>query len=80
MNTQQRAQYLLAQGVEARLGIDPTTLTPGYGAHVVAIGQLPVGYSASSQAAIDAGTAWLRTKAGTSGATAASATSETGSA
>lgn len=63
MTRQQRAEYLLAQGVEAKLDIDPETLAPGYAAHVTGVGKLPCGYHESDQAAIDAGTAWLREKA-----------------
>lgn len=63
MNVQQRAEYLLAKGVEAKLDIDPETLAPGYAAHVIGVGELPCGYHHSEQAAIDAGTAWLRAKA-----------------
>lgn len=63
MSTQQRAQHLLSKGVEARLGIDPDALKPGYAAHVIGVGMLPCGYHESEQAAIDAGTAWLKTKA-----------------
>lgn len=65
MNVQQRAEYLLAKGVEAKLDIDPEVLEPGYSAHVIGVGKLPCGYHASEQDAIDAGTAWLRTKAQT---------------
>ena len=63
MNVQQRAEYLLAKGVEARLDIDPEALAPGYAAHAIGVGKLPCGYHGSEQAAIDAGTAWLREKA-----------------
>ena len=63
MNVQQRAEYLLAKGVEAKLDIDPETLAPGYSAHAIGVGKLPCGYRASKQEAIDAGTAWLRSKA-----------------
>ena len=63
MNVQQRAKYLLAKGVEAKLDIDHDALEPGYAAHVVGVGKLPCGYYDSEQEAIDAGTAWLRTKA-----------------
>lgn len=66
MNTQQRAEYLLAKGVGAKLDIDPEALEPGYAAHVVGVGKLPCGYHKSEQAAIEAGTAWLREKAKTS--------------
>ena len=63
MNVQQRAEYLLAKGVEARLDIDPEALAPCYAAHAIGVGKLPCGYHGSEQAAIDAGTAWLREKA-----------------
>lgn len=63
MNMQQRAEYLLGKGVEAKLDIDPDLLAPGYAAHVIGVGKLPCGYHESEQAAIDAGVAWLRTKA-----------------
>ena len=64
MNAQQRAEYLLAKGVEAKLDIDPEALAPGYSARVIGMGaKLPCGYHASEQAAIDAGTAWLQAKA-----------------
>ena len=63
MNVQQRAEYLMTKGVEAKLDIDPEALAPGYAAHVIGIGKLPCGYHESKQAAIDAGTAWLREKA-----------------
>ena len=63
MNVQQRADHLLAKGVEAKLDIYPEALAPGYAAHVVGVGKLPCGYHASEQAAIDAGTSWLRAKA-----------------
>ena len=63
MNVQQRAEHLLSKGVEARLGIDKDTLTPGYEAHVAGVGKLPCGFHKTEQAAIDAGTAWLRKKA-----------------
>lgn len=63
MNVQQRAEYLLAKGVEAKLDIDPEDLAPGYSAHAIGVGKLPCGYHASKQDAIDAGTAWLRAKA-----------------
>ena len=63
MNVQQRAEYLLAKGVEAKLDIDPEALEPGYAAHAIGVGKLPCGYHASEQAAIDAGTSWLRAKA-----------------
>jgi hypothetical protein len=43
--------------------IDPETLAPGYAAHAIGVGKLPCGYHDSEQAAIDAGTAWLRDKA-----------------
>lgn len=62
MNTQQRAAYLLSQGIEAKFDIDPTTLTPGFSAHVVGIGKLPCGYYESEQAATDAGIDWLLRK------------------
>lgn len=64
MNIQQRAAYLLSKGVEAKLGVDPDALKPGYAAHVVGVGALPCGYHGSEQLAIDAGTEWLREKAG----------------
>ena len=63
MNVQQRAEYLLAKGVEAKMDIDPDALAPGYAAHAIGVGKLPCGYHASEQEAIDAGTAWLREKA-----------------
>ena len=63
MNVQQRAEYLLTKGVEAQLGIDPVALAPGYAAHAIGVGKLPCGYHGNEQAAIDAGTAWLREKA-----------------
>ena len=63
MNVQQRAEYLLGKGVEAKLDIDPEALAPGYAAHAVGVGKLPCGYHASEHAAIDAGEAWLREKA-----------------
>lgn len=63
MSVQQRAEYLLSKGVVAKLDIDPDALAPGYAAHVVGAGKLPCGYHDSEQAAIDAGTAWLCTKA-----------------
>lgn len=65
MNVQQRAEYLLAKGVEAKLDIDPEALAPGYAAHAIGVGKLPCGYHDSEQAAIDAGTEWLREKAKT---------------
>lgn len=60
MTRQQRAEYLLSKGVEAKLDIDPDDLRPGYAAHVIGVGKLPCGYHDSEQAAIDAGTAFLR--------------------
>ena len=63
INVQQRAEYLLTKGVEAKMDIDPEALAPGYAAHAVGVGKLPCGYHASEQAAIDAGEAWLREKA-----------------
>lgn len=60
MTVQKRAKYLLEQGVEAKLDIDPDTLAPGYAARVIGVGKLPCGYHDSEQAAIDAGTAFLR--------------------
>lgn len=63
MNVQQRAEHLLAKGVEAKLDIDPDAMEPGYAAHAIGVGKLPCGYHDSEQAAIDAGTAWLRAKA-----------------
>ena len=63
MNVQQRAEYLLAKGVEAKMDIDPEALAPGYAAHAIGVGKLPCGYHASEQEAIDAGTTWLRAKA-----------------
>jgi hypothetical protein len=65
MNVQQRAEYLLGKGIEAKLDIDPEALEPGYAAHAIGVGKLPCGYHASEQAAIEAGTAWLREKAKT---------------
>ncbi len=62
MNVQQRAEHLLAKGVEAKLDIDPEAMAPGYAAHAIGIGKLPCGYHASEQDAIEAGTAWLRAK------------------
>jgi hypothetical protein len=63
MNVQQRAEYLLSKGVEAKLDIDPEALAIGYAAHAIGVGKLPCGYHDSEQAAIDAGTTWLRSKA-----------------
>ncbi len=60
MTKRQRAEYLLSKGVEAKLDIDPVELVPGYSAHVIGVGKLPCGYHASEQAAIDAGTEFLR--------------------
>jgi hypothetical protein len=65
MNVQQRAEHLLAKGVEAKLDIDPEAMAPGYAAHAIGVGKLPCGYHASEQDAIEAGTAWLRAKAAT---------------
>lgn len=65
MSVQQRAEYLLAQGVIAKLDIDPEAMEPGYAAHVIGVGKLPCGYHASEEAAIAAGLAWLREKATT---------------
>ena len=56
----QRAEHLLAKGVEAKLDIDPEATAPGYAAHAIGVGKLPCGYHASEQDAIEAGTAWLR--------------------
>ncbi len=64
MSVQQRAKHLLSLGVFAKLGIDPDAMQPGYSANVRGIGMLPCGYHQDEQAAIDAGTAWLRAKAG----------------
>ncbi len=64
MSVSERAVYLLAKGVEAKLTIDPEALAPAYTAHVIGVGKLPCGYHASEQAAIEAGTAWLKGKAG----------------
>ena len=63
MNTRQRAEYLLAKGVVAKLEIDPDAMKPGYAAHVVNIGKLPCGYHETEQAAVDAGADWLHAKA-----------------
>lgn len=63
MTVQQRAHYLLAKGVVARLGIDPIALKPGYAAHVADVGGLPCGYHDTEQKAVDVGTAWLKAKA-----------------
>lgn len=63
MSVQQRAEYLLEKGVEAKLDIDPDALVPGFAAHVIGVGKLPCGYHESEQAAIDAGIALLRAKA-----------------
>lgn len=63
MNVQQRAEYLLAKGVEAKLDIDPGQLKPGYTVHVIGVGSLPCGYYTTEQLAIEAGIAWLRVKA-----------------
>ena len=63
MSVQQRAEYLLQKGVEAKLDIDPDALEPGYAAHAIGVGKLPCGYHTSEQAAINAGTTWLRNKA-----------------
>lgn len=63
MNVQQRAEYLLGKGVEAKLDIDPEALEPGYSAHVIGVGKLPCGYHDTEQSAIEAGTAWLKKKA-----------------
>jgi hypothetical protein len=67
MNVQQRAEYLLTLGVEAKLDIDPEEQLPGFVAHVTGVGKLPCGYHGSPQEAIDAGTAWLRIKASSLG-------------
>lgn len=64
MTIQERAEYLLKIGVVAKLEIDPSALAPGYVAHVEKIGHLPCGYHASEVDAIEAGTAWLRSKMG----------------
>ena len=63
MNVQQRAEYLLAKGVTAKLGFDRDAMEPGYYAQVDDMGQLPCGYHKSAAAAIESGTAWLRQKA-----------------
>lgn len=66
MIPQQRAGHLLELGVEAKLDIDPESLTPGYVPHVIGVGKLlACGYHESEQAAIEAGNAWLREKANT---------------
>lgn len=66
MTPQQRAGHLLEIGVEAKLDIDTEALQPGYVANVIGVGKLlACGYHDSEQAAIDAGTAWLREKANT---------------
>lgn len=63
MTVKQRAEYLLAKGVEAKLDIDPEALAPGYAAHAIGVGKLPVGYHETEKAAIAAGISWLRSKA-----------------
>jgi hypothetical protein len=62
MSVQQRAAHLLKQGVTAKLGIDPETMTPGYSAYV-GNARLFGGYHMSESAAIEAGTRALEAKA-----------------
>lgn len=57
------ALEFLEKGVEAKIDIDPETLTPGYVPQVIGVGKLFCGYYPSEQAAIEGGTAWLRAKA-----------------
>jgi len=61
MSTKERAEYLLKIGVTAKL--DKENLELGFVAVVDGVGHLPCGYHKTEQAAIDAGTAWLREKA-----------------
>lgn len=63
MNIQQRAEYLLKQGVVAKIDIDPALMEPAYVAHVVGVGMLPCGHHKSEQSAIEAGVKWLQAKA-----------------
>lgn len=63
MSTKERAEYLLKIGVTAKLDMDKENLEPGFVAAVDGVGHLPCGYHKTEQAAIDAGTAWLREKA-----------------
>ena len=63
MSTQERAQHLLKIGVIAKLDMDKESLEPGFVAAVDGVGHLPCGYHKTEQAAIEAGTTWLREKA-----------------
>ena len=63
MNTKERAAHLLDIGVSADLDMNRTTLEPGFVAAVNGVGYLPCGYHPTEQAAIEAGTKWLREKA-----------------
>jgi len=64
MNIQQRAQYLLDQGVTAKLEINSETFSPAYVPQVIGVGNLQCGFFESPQVAIEMGTAWLLDKAG----------------
>lgn len=64
MSVQERAKFLLSQGLEAKLDIDPDKLEPGFVAYVHEVGKLPCGFYSSEPDAIAAGLAWLNEKAG----------------
>ena len=59
---QQRASFLLGKGVTAKLLIDPDTMQPGWRAHAAGC-QLPSGWHQSESDAVQAGLAWLNSKA-----------------
>lgn len=67
MSTQQRAEHLLSLGVKAKLDIDPELIEPAWSAYVDFDGQelklSPAGYHMCEMDAVNAATAWLRTKA-----------------
>jgi hypothetical protein len=63
MTIQQRAEYLLAKGVEAKIDIDPEKVNFAYTPHVIGVGKLNCGYYITETEAIEAGIAWLRKKA-----------------
>lgn len=60
MSKQERAEYLLSIGVTAKIDLNKDSMCFDFIAYVVGAGSLPCGYHASEQAAIDAGTQWLR--------------------
>lgn len=59
MNKQQRAKFLLSQGVKAKLDIDPSNLCPAFVPLVKGVGVIKCGYFQDENAAISAGVASL---------------------